>query len=416
MNASSDPSSTTDTGTPEPPRSRILALLAAGNGVSNGLNAVAGVFMAVLLKDFDVTYTAGGGLDSLRRVSHVIGFAVGGLATDLLKDRKGILLLSLLWTSLLLSLQGFVTTFWVFGALLCIQGLLGHSLWNPPARAVIGDRFPDRMGFALAIHSLGGGLGATLTPIATGALFTRVAWRTIYRFQFLASAVATLFLWLLLPRLGGGAREQRTVSYAGALRRGVLANSPLIGLAVVVTLQSIGTKLSSTFVYLFLWRGLDLGSDALIVYAVCLGLGQFVCLPIAGHVSDRWGRKNTILLSLTAGGFLIGLMPSLPLGWLPLVAGCLSGIALHAAWPAIHASVLEHTPRELWGAAQTFVQLFLSTFVLLSPFIVRAGAGLFGDGHDFLVDGHALYLPAGAHLAAAAVILMVPEPGNSGKT
>lgn len=415
MNTSSDPPSTTDTATPEPPRSRVLALLAAGNGVGSGLNAAAAVFMAVLLKDFGVTYTAGGGLNSLRRVSHLIGFTVGGLATDLLKDRKGLLLLSLLCMSLLLTLQGFATTFWVFGALVCIQGLLG-SLWNPPARAAIGDRFPDRMGLALAIHSLGGGVGAALTPIATAAGFTRVTWRTVYRFQFLAGAIATLFLWLLLPRLRGAAHEQRTSSYAGALRRDILANLPLIGLAVVAALQSIGTKLFSTFVYLFLWRGLDLGTDALIVYVACLALGQLVCLPIAGHVSDRWGRKSTIIVSLTTGGFLVGLMPSLPPGWLPVVAACLGGITLHAAWPAIHASVLEHAPRELWGASQAFVRLVVSAFVLLSPSITRAGAWLFGEGHDFPIDGHALYLPAGVHLVAAALILMVPEPENSRKT
>lgn len=386
----------------EPARGRTLALLAAGHGVTHWFYGIMSVCLPLVVRDFGVTYTEIGALRSVERVSHIISITAGGLATDLLKDRKGILLLSLLWPSLFFSLQGFATAFWFFGALLCLQGLLGGFLWHAPARAVVGEKFPDRMGFALGIHAMGGNLAATVAPLAVGLLLAWVTWRTAYKVQFLPGVATGLFLWLLLPRLGHAAPRHGVQSYAGALRRDVLTNLPLVGITVVAGLRSIGENLIPTFLPLYLSVEMKMGTATIGLYLSCLALVGTVCAPIVGHMSDRWGRKGTIFVSLITGGLLIGSIPLFPAGWLLLPVVSLGGMALFAVGPIIQASGLEHAPKEIWGAAQTFMDVGRSSFSLVFPLITGAVADLYGLSYTF-------YLFAIVNFVAAATILIVPR-------
>ena len=66
-------------------------------------------------------------------------------------------------------------------------------------------------------------------------------------------------------------------------------------------------------------------------------------------MSDRWGRKSTIFVSLLTGGLLIGSIPLFPSGWLLLPVVSLGGMALFAVGPIIQASGLEHAPEGYLG-------------------------------------------------------------------
>ena len=410
MNASSDASASFQgAALPEPARGRILTLLAAGHGVTHWFQGILTVALPLITRDFGITYTQLGALRSVQRVSHIISITVGGLATDFLKDRKGILLLSLVWPSLFFSLQGFSTTFLIFGALLCTQALLGGFLWHAPARAVIGDRFPDRMGFALGIHAMGGNLAAAAGPAIVGAVLAWVTWRTVFAFQFLPGIATALFLWLLLPRLGHAPREGQSGSYGRALRSDVLTNLPLIGVTVVAGLRSIGENLIPTFLPLYLSVEMKMGTAAIGVYLGCLALVGTVFAPIVGHMSDRWGRKSTIFVSLLTGGLLIGSIPLFPSGWLLLPVVSLGGMALFAVGPIIQASGLEHAPKEIWGAAQTFMDVGRSSLSLVFPLIVGAVADHYGLSYTF-------YLFGAVNLLAAVTVLAIPRARTPTKT
>ncbi|MDE0212822.1 MAG: MFS transporter, partial [Deltaproteobacteria bacterium] len=163
MNTSADLSAAVpEAAAPEPSRGRVLGLLTVGHGVTHIFQGTMNVCLPLVVRDFGISYTDIGVLRSAQRVSHILSITIGGLATDLLRDRRGVLLLSLLWPSLFVSLQGFSPTFWVFGALVCVQALLGGFMWHAPARAVVGEKFPDRMGFALGVHAMGANVGAAV--------------------------------------------------------------------------------------------------------------------------------------------------------------------------------------------------------------------------------------------------------------
>lgn len=390
---------------PEPTRGQILTLLSVGHGVTHWFQGTMAVCLPLVTRDFGITYTEIGALRSFQRVALIFSVTIGGLATDLLKTRKGILLLSLLWPSLFFALQGFPATFFVFGVLVFMQALLGGFLWHAPARAVIGEAFPDRMGFALGIHAMGANLAASIAPIAVGALLAWVSWRTAYKLQFFPGVLVAAFLWLALPSLGRKEQQEETqkLSYGAAFRGDVLRNFPLIGVTLVAGLRSIGENLIPTFLPLYLSTEMKMGTATIGLYLACLAFVGMVFAPVIGHTSDRWGRKPTIVGSLLLGGVMIGAIPLFPSGILLLPVVSLGGMALFAVGPIIQASGMEHAPRHLWGVAQTFMDVGRSSLSLVFPLIAGTVADTYGLSYTF-------YLFGAINLLGAATMLAVPKP------
>ena len=194
--------------------------------VHHGILAVS---LPLITRDFGITYTQ---LGALRSVHHAYPTSSAsppaGLATDFLKDRKGILLFSLVWPSLFFSLQGFSTH---------VPHIRGRSFAPKPWRegscgtrrhepsSATGSRTAWRIRPGHPCHG-----GAISPPPPAPAIMGAVlAWvtdrRTVFTFQFLPrNSASRCFLWLLLPRLGRAPRDRQGVSYGRALRSDVLTN------------------------------------------------------------------------------------------------------------------------------------------------------------------------------------------------
>ena len=112
---------------------------------------------------------------------------------------------------------------------------------------------------------------------------------------------------------------------------------------------------------------------------------------------------------MLTGGLLIGSIPLFPSGWMLLPVVSLGGMAIFAVGPIIQASGLEHAPREIWGAAQTFMDVGRSSLSLVFPLIVGAVADRYGLGYTF-------YLFGAINLLAAVTVLAIPRAMTPIKT
>jgi len=54
---------------------------------------------------------------------------------------------------------------------------IGTNLWHPAALSFLAKRYPERKGYAMAVHVTGGNLGNTLAPLAIGVALTFFTWR-----------------------------------------------------------------------------------------------------------------------------------------------------------------------------------------------------------------------------------------------
>ena len=105
-----------------------------------------------------------------------------------------------------------------------------------------------------------------------------------------------------------------------------------------------------------------------------LGLGRIISLPFAGPLSDKLGRRFSIIIGCASYVvFLVGIAFS-PNTTIAYIAAVLGGIANSfldtATYPAVAEIIYEYT-----GIATMGIKLFISVAQLLMPFFLGVAAG-----------------------------------------
>ena len=389
-------------------RNRLLGILALGHGATHWHQGAMSVCLPLILKDLGMNYTQMGLVRSVQRIVIMVSTTIGGLATDLLDQRKAILIFSVLWPTIFFYFLGYSTTFLVFAALIWARTLFGGFLWHPPARAAIGEAFPNRMGFGLGIHAMGGNLAQALAPLAIGALLWFTSWRTAFKLHLIPGLLVVLLLWQILPTLGKAQEEEkRGLSYVAAFRADVLRNIPFLGICLVAALRSIGENVIPTFLPLYLSYEMNMSTATIGVYLSSLALVGTIFAPAVGHLSDRWGRKPTIFLCLLSGSLFIMSIPWIQSRVILFPVISMGGMVIFSIGPVIQAAGLDHAPRNVWGSAQSFMDIARSSLSLVFPLLAGLIADIYGLSYTF-------YLFGAVNLLAALIILSVPQPIREG--
>ena len=68
-----------------------------------------------------------------------------------------------------------------YWTLLACAGLvgIGNNFWHPTAIPLLARSFPERKGFVVSIHGMGGNVGDALAPLAAGVLLASMSWRNV---------------------------------------------------------------------------------------------------------------------------------------------------------------------------------------------------------------------------------------------
>jgi MFS family permease len=202
----------------------------------------------------------------------------------------------------------------LFGASLVVGGLaqsvghlltalsvarIGASPQHPVGNAVLSDAYPtERRGFAISAHISGGNVGTILVPFVGGALLLAVGWQTTLALFGIPPLVIGLLIAFLVredhvayrarARAGGSVLLQaREVAARGDLRRILLAS--------LVAAGGRGLDIVAPFMVLYLAGPLGFGAETVgLLYGLLL-VGAVVGPVLAGMLSDRWGRRRTLI-------------------------------------------------------------------------------------------------------------------------
>ncbi len=287
----------------------------------------------------------------------------GGMIVDSV-GRKGILMaLSLFWIGVPYFIMGFSNAYWMLVACSALIGI-GNNLWHPTAIPWLGRRFPERKGLVMAWHGMGGNVGDALAPLAAGALITAFAWMT-WRDVMIINIVpgvvmAVLILWYLgkitaEPRknASGATGDSRQLSGAEIFRAlpALFKNKVLLVLCMSSAFRSMTQNGIMVFLPLYLAKELGYSVWWTGVAMFVLQAAGFCAAPIAGHMSDKMGRRNVIMSSMIMTGVVLFFMVFA--GKSPVFVGfvALLGFFLFAIRPVLQAWLLDATPRNLGGTA-----------------------------------------------------------------
>jgi MFS family permease len=405
---------------------RNMGLIILGHALTHWYPATFYMLLPLIGSELGLSYSQIGFIMTCQYAAGAISNVPGGMLVDVWGKKGQLMALSLFWVGFPYLLMGFTTEYWML--LLCVMLVgIGNNLWHPTAIPLLGRMFPERKGFVLSLHGMGGNVGDALAPLAVGVLLTTLSWREIVVLNVVPGAAMSVLLLFFLGALTFAPKAKATPSDGGSSKAMPATPQPAIvngggqsmasymdGLKTLVRVPGLfmltlsssfrsmtqGTLL--TFLPLYLAKEMKYDIFWVGVILAMLQLAGFIAAPIAGHLSDTMGRKTILVSCFGVSGLVLLLMTFA--GGTPLFVFLIAvlGFFLYAARPIMQAWMLEATPKNMGGTAIGLMFGMQSGAQAIAPVL----GGIVADRYGLL---SAFYLLAATIILANIMVIWIPS-------
>ena len=340
---------------------REVWLITLGHSLTHWYPATFYLLLPIIGNELGLTFSQIGLAMTCQYIAGAVANVPGGVLVDTV-GRKGLLMaVSLFWVGFPYLLMSYTHSYLMLLACVAMVGV-GNSLWHPTAIPTLARRFPDRKGLVLSLHGMGGNAGDAVAPLVVGALLAVMTWRQVVVLNVLPGLLVALVLLVFLGTLsigrkGGAPRPdagdpppQSLADYRRGLRQ-LLRNRSLVLLSTSGAFRSMTQMALLTFLPLYLAR--ELGYSPFLIGAAMFVLqaAGLAAAPVAGHLSDRLGRRSVMSASMAMTALvllamaLVGRTPAF------VVFIAVLGFFLYAIRPVIQAWLIESTPKNMGGSS-----------------------------------------------------------------
>ena len=382
----------------------LLWLIALGHAFTHWCPATFYLLLPSLVRELDLSYSQAGFLITIRVVANLAVNIPSGILVDLIGQKALLMALALIFTGIPYFLVGMSHSFFWVALFMAFVGV-GNYLWHPAAVSTLSEKYPDRRGFAIAIHAVGPNVGEGIAPLLVGVLLLFLSWRTVLFVNLIPGIVIAFILWkFLFGKLETRAASSGALSFTEYLTgMKKLARNPSILLLVFVAgMRSMTQQGLHTFLPIYLTHHLGLSSALAGLYLSITQTAGMIGTPIAGTISDRTGRKRVLTAGLLSTSVVLFILAYFQITWLFITALALLGFFLYAVRPVIWAWVLDLGPKELGGSMVSFFSGSQSLLSSLSPVI----CGFIADRWGILAS---FYFLASTVLLANFAVLAIRE-------
>lgn len=257
------------------------------------------VIYPIAIAEMGLTYVQVGFIALVLGVGGSLFQPVFGYLSDRWNPRQ-MTVLSILWIGTLMSLVGFT---WNYLSLVLLVGLasLGSAAFHPAGATIASDSSSTRRGAAISVFSVGGNLGAALSPLL---VTVGISWLGPRGTGILLPVMALCCLLLYLHWRGQPPPTTQQLPLKPAptqsTRLSAAKNGSALGLALIVVAVMCRSWFQvSMATYLPEWMrsqgwSLAAGGQMLFVLLVTVSVGSLV----GGTLSDRVGRWQVVAISL----------------------------------------------------------------------------------------------------------------------
>ena len=333
---------------------RELWLITIGHGLTHWYPATFYLLLPLIGNELGLSYSQIGLIMTCKYAASAIANVPGGVLVDTI-GRKGLLMgVSLFWVGFPYLLIGFSHGYLMLLVCVSLVGF-GNSIWHPTAIPTLGRRYPERKGLVLSVHGMGGNVGDAVAPLVIGAALGYFTWREVVVLNVMPGLVVALLLFVFLGSMsmGGKKAEAETQSFAAYLAglKDLLRRPALVLLSTGSAFRTMTQSALLTFLPVYLAN--EMGYSPIWVGACLFALqaAGFAASPVAGHLSDRMGRKQILMSSMLASAVVLAAMAFS--GGSPLFIALVAvlGFFLYATRPVIQAWMLEATPKNMGGSS-----------------------------------------------------------------
>src|SRR5438045_2254027 len=309
---------------------------------------------------------------------------VGALLFGLLGDRFGRripLMIDIIFYSVIELLTAFSPNFTVFLILRALFGVGMGGEWGLGASLAMETLPAKARGLFSGILQQGYAFGFLLAAIVYWLVFPHFGWRGLFVAGAMP-ALLVLFIRTKVPESPAWQRQKAVLARASrpfseTIRQHWRLFLYAILLMTAFNCMSHGTQdLYPTF--LQKQCGLDVSQvrNVSIVYS----LGAIVGGTIFGALSQRWGRRHTIIVAAGLGMLLIPAWMFSPSLGLLIAGGFCMQFMVQGAWGVVPAHLNELSPPELRGTFPGFAYQLGNLFAANAAFVESKLAVRFGEG------------------------------------
>ena len=382
----------------------LLWLIALGHTFTHWCPATFYLLLPFLVQEMGLSYSQAGFLITIRAAANLLVNIPAGMLVDIIGKKALLMALALVATGVPYFLVGISQSFFWVALFMAFVGV-GNYLWHPAAISTLSEKYPEKRGFAIAIHAIGPNIGESLAPLLVGVLLLWMSWRNVLFVNLIPGIVIAFVLWkFLFGKLESRAESKKGLSsgeYFAGMKR--MAQNPSILLLVLVAgMRSMTQQGLHTFLPIYLTHDLGLSSVVAGLYLSITQTAGMIGTPIAGSISDRSGRKRVLTAGLFSTSIVLFILAYFRLTWLFITALAILGFFLYAVRPVIWAWVLDLGPKELGGSMVSFFSGSQSLLSSLSPVL----CGFIADRWGILT---AFYFLAGTVFVANLIVLAIRE-------
>jgi MFS family permease len=390
---------------------REVWVISVGHALTHWYPATFYILLPLIGNELGLNYSEIGSILTAQYAAGAIANIPGGIFVDTV-GRKGLLMaVSLCWIGIPYLIMGASHTYWMILVCATLVGI-GNNIWHPTAIPWLGDRFPERKGLAMSFHGMGANVGDALAPLCIGWLlpFFNNNWRDVVVINVIPGIVVAGIILVYVGRLqsadirAGIAKAKPDKLPPGQRLRlfgELLRNRALVMLSVGSAFRSITQGALLTFLPVYLARVMEYPTQWIGLCMFALQACGFIAAPIAGHLSDRVGRRQIIMSSMSMTAVVILAMTFAGgTGWFVLLVAIL-GFFLFAVRAVLQAWLLDATPPGTGGTAVGILFGAQAVGMAIGP----VSAGVVADHYGIMA---AFYFLAGTIVIANLMIFITP--------
>lgn len=328
-----------------------------------------GVLMPFMQADLNMNYTQAGLLATTISLGFLaISPAVGVLALKF-GMKKVIITGGFLVTGSFILLS-FSNSFYLFTLIMFFCGA-GSAFVFSPLMSLLVIQFQKKKGLVLGVLLSGVGSGMLLSGLMTTYLiryFPVWEWRAIWIIFAIISIIVTFLSWIVLNEPGNRAdnKDDRNLRVAH-----VYKNQKIVRVGIIYFLVGVAYLIPILFQTSFMIHSGISEKVAGSLFSIS-GLFTIIGGPIWGMVSDKVGRKKSLLVAL-AFCVMGGIIPVVNDHIISFIASAiLFGFSIGGIMVLVQAMAAERSLPYLVPAVMGFVTIFFATGQLLGPFLAGA--------------------------------------------
>lgn len=311
------------------------------------MNALPIPLLPFIRDDFALDYTQAG----LVVLAFSLSYGISQVPAGWLADRIGpriLLTIGIGGVALAGLLVGLSQTYVMTIAFLVLMGVAGGG-YHPSAVPLVSSSVePKNQGRALGFHQIGGSGSFFLAPLIAAAIASHWGWRAPFIGLAIPTALFAVMLYVFLGRQPATSRLTKATPESHDKTRSPSSYLPRLAAFIVLSTFTKAVLFSTiAFIPLFMVDHFGVDEAAAAAFLAILYSAGLWASPLGGHMSDRLGKVQVVVIACLVTGPLIYLLNLVSYG--PGIGALLLviGMVMYIRMPASESYIISQTPEHL---------------------------------------------------------------------